>query len=237
MARLFNGVSGGHMAASGSLGLNGLTEMSAAVWLRPNSSDQINLCFVICKQLGAISGNATLQLDFNASCAVRLRLRNVALNQVITWTADTPLTWGTWTRILFTYKRNALNVTDGIWYFNGNPVTSTLVIAGSYTGAFVLEEDSNNWYYGLRPVTLDSKLLGALAHVTIWNRQLTPTEANADFYNHLAISQGLVHRVPLCDDRDYGSAALNMSVVGTVPCEVDGMFGSQVGGAMVMVNA
>ena len=215
MARTFNDSASNYMSrGSVNLGLNGVTEFSMAYWISLTAVNATLPQRVCQKQIA--DGWSTVTSYFNTNTAVpTFSPENQTLAQSPTWDLTEGITVGTWTRVLFTWKRNAIAASDGVIYKNGSPVPSTYT-ANGYTAALVLEETSNNLHYGIRPVSLTQPLNASLSWVCIWNRQLTSQEAYDDFRHPLNVTSGLVHRVQLSPDTDGSGNGNDMSVTGTL---------------------
>ena len=143
-------------------------------------------------------------------------LNNTALSQAPDWIVNLPA-YETWTRVLFTFKRNAIDQTDGIVYFNGVSQTIVSFVAAGYASNFTVLEESNNFYLGIRAVTLVNPVLGRMGWFTVWNRQLSAGEAASDAASPLAVTSGLVSRVHLCPDTDDVLGG-SMTVNGSLAC-------------------
>jgi len=197
---------------STNLGMNGLTELSIAAWINIDNVDAALNTRVCCKGVAA-SALQTVEMEL---------IQNTTTVQVImesgtdtpNWTTNAGIGLDTWTRILFTWKRNAIDATDGIWYVNGSSVAATF--AGTYTAGFTLTEDSNIYTIG-NAESHNRPFDGLIAYVTIWNRQLTAAEALADAIDPLAVQSGMISCVPLCPDGDIKFGG-SMTITGTVPC-------------------
>jgi hypothetical protein len=214
MGRSFDNNIANYMSrASVNLGLNGSTECSVAFWFNPPSFPSETRIFT--KDHGAAWPTLDIYLHITTGI-VQFEVGNVDTNAFANWEPVTGLSVDTWTRMLFTWKRNALDATDGLIYINGSTVSTAHASLG-YIGSFTIKEESSTLFYGQRPA-LDLALSGKLAWVTVWNRQLTAGEATTDATNPLGVTSGLVSRVQLCPDTDailLGS----MTVNGTCPCE------------------
>lgn len=214
MSRLFDNNTANYMSLSAvTLGLNGLTELSCAYWL--NLASTASTQYVVSKQLTANDGWASVQSRFNnPASTLRFEIDNFTLTQSPLWEITAPAT-GAWHRILFTWKRNAITSADGLIYVDGVS-TSVSFTAGGYGAAFTLEEDSNGLYYGKRPIALTSPLNGSLAWVTVWNRQLTATEALVDYNDPRSVTAGRLHCVECNSDTDLSGYGNDMTVTGTL---------------------
>jgi hypothetical protein len=227
VGRIFNNNTANYMSrASVNLGLNGLTECSFAYWLKVTALDAALEQRIIQKQIADGWSSITSRLEINTT-RTTFGVENQTLADFPTWFLTTGIGLGVWARVLFTWKRNAINSTDGLIYINGVSQALTF-LANNYAAGTVIEETSNNLYYGIRPVTLTSPLNAALAWVTVWNRQLTSAEAVTDAADPLGILSGRVSQVELCPDTElvFGGS---MTVNGTVPC-TDGPFGTRIAG-------
>jgi hypothetical protein len=123
---MFNGDAANYMSrASIDFGLNGLTECSYAISLNLSGSTG-STQRLLSKQFGA------------RGC------RDAILSQAPDWIVNLPA-YETWTRVLFTFKRNAIDQTDGIVYFNGVSQTIVSFVAAGYASNFTVLEESNNF--------------------------------------------------------------------------------------------
>lgn len=220
MARVFDNNVANYMSRTATdLGLNGLTEISLAFWISlPSQPAAVDYIFY--KLTNAVGPWQTIFANITAATTrIYFEIGNESLGQFPSWrlTANLPLV--AWARVLFTWKRNAINSTDGIIYVNGIS-TALGHTANGYTASFTLVENSNNLYYGIKH-DLTLALNGTLAWVTVWNRQLTPLEAIQDAADPRNVPSGMVHQVELCSDSDVTSFGNHMSIVGALAC-VDG---------------
>jgi hypothetical protein len=226
MARLFDNNAANYMRrASVNLGLNGSTECSFAAWFKipaiPASTD----C-VFWKNTSVASVETILmrvRTAGNIACEISSHLTGSIFPE---WITSAGVSLNVWHRALFTWKRNAIDSTDGIIYLDGVSVATTFA-ANGYIGTFTLGEESAAYDIGIREGTIEP-YEGSLAWVTVWNRQLTAQEAVTDAANPLGVLSGRVSQVELCPDSElvFGGS---MTVNGTVPC-TDGPFGTQIAG-------
>jgi hypothetical protein len=215
MARLFDHNNANYLdRTSVNLGLNGLTEMSCAAWLKVTAVDAAINLRLVSKEIAAV-GQQTFDVFLGIdSSNVVVRLENNDLVETPLWASTTGCGLGIWTRVLWTWKRNTIDVNDLLLYYNA--VSQPKTFSGTYTSSFVLKENSESLVYG-NSAALDRPLDGALEWVTVWNRQLTPVEVEADYLNQKAVPSGMISQVQLCPDaeRIFGGA---MTIHGTVAC-------------------
>jgi hypothetical protein len=226
MARLFNNNVANYMSrTSVNLGLNGLTECSYAVWFKISSTPASIDCLVW--KDTSVASTETFLMRVLTTGAVLFEISSHVTPTIFpAWETSVAPSLNVWHRALFTWKRNAINSTDGIIYLDGVSVATTFT-ANGYVGTFTLGEESDTYYMGIREGTSEP-YDGALAWVTVWNRQLTAQEAVTDAANPLGVLSGRVSQVELCPDSElvFGGS---MTVNGTVPC-TDGPFGTQIAG-------
>lgn len=199
------------------LGLNGLTECSVAAWVKQTAGHATfqGICTKQQQSTPTNEGTAGL-IVINAGSNVQGFIENAAFTQTPFWQTTTSLSVGVWTRILFTWKRNAITVADGKIYFNG--VSQALALtANGYAADFALGENTNRLLYGILE-GLNNPADAAVEWITYWNRQLTPEEAVADFQNPRNILRGRVSCVEICPDEDLELGG-SMTVVGSCPCD------------------
>ena len=218
MGRLFtNSVSDYLGRASTNLGLNGLTEMSVAFWMRMDSQVGGDKTLIDKEFTGGISGVPFRVIFIDSGNFLRVQLINNTLVQTPLWEVGFAQFASFWNRYLFTWKRNAITIADGILYVNGQVASGLSFAASGYSGAFTLEEDTNNLYYGIRAGSLTLPMHGAMESVNIWNRQLTAAEAYQDYLRPNAVIPGLVSGVHLDQLSDYSSGGGTLSITGAVP--------------------
>lgn len=215
MARLFDNNAANYMSrGSVNLGLNGATECSLGVWLNLTSTATSQR--IIDKQLDATNPGCPFRIAYTTGTNVlSFLVNNLAAVKSAQWDITAPST-GVWTRVLFAWKRNALTSADGVTYYNGVAQSVTTFTPATYDATFALQEATNNYYVGIRPITLANPLNAALDWVCVWNRQLTAQEALLDYTNPRNVTNGLISRVRLGDtdpDEAYGG---NMTVTGTL---------------------
>ena len=215
MARLFDNNAANYMSrAACNLGLNGLTECSFACWINITAT-VANEQAPLMKQIGTGSEWGTVNIYVNSGTSViLLSVQNRTLGQWPAWATNAGIDTGAWARVLFAWKRNAINATDGIVYINGQAVSTTFT-ANGYAVGFTMEEDSNTLFYG-QATPMTRQLNAALDWVCVWNRQLTAQEVLLDYTNPRNVTNGLVSRVRLGGtdaDEAYGG---NMTVNGTL---------------------
>lgn len=200
--------------ASCNLGLNGLTEFSFAIWVKI-FGDTGTTQRLMAKEVLAAGAAAPSRLNWDPG-EMTIGAQNQTAVQTPDWVFNTP-GFNSATRILFTFKRNAITSADGIMYYNGVVQPLMRFTANGYTGAFTLQEDSNNLYYGIRQNTLINPVNGIMAWPTWWNRQLTPAEVATDYADPLAVTSGRVSCVQFCPDDDL-SLGGSMVVNGSLAC-------------------
>jgi len=215
MARLFdNNVANYMNRATVNLGLNGGLELSVAMWVKPTTigTDQRFLA----KEINGIGGWKTFGLEHQGSSSkIRFLLQNNTLAQQPQWFVEAIQPPRTWVRVLAAWKGVAFDSTDAVLYLNGTATTTSFSATG-YTAAFVLQEDTSNLYYGIRPVTITEPANAALAWVNVWNRQLTAAEALADYRRPNRVLAGLVSGVAINPDTEYSTLGGSMTVTGTL---------------------
>ncbi len=224
MARLFNNNTANYMSRSGvNFGLNGLTECSLAVWVKLTAATADNQRFTD-KQYSTATAGCPFRMQYLQGTGELAASVNNGAGQSPDWTCSWTPGFGTWTRALFTYKRNAITSADGLLYLNGVAQTISTFTANGYAAGFTIAEDSNNYFLGLRVLTNLLPLNGALDWSCIWNRQLTAQEALLDYTNPRNVTNGLISRVRLGgtdpDDAFGGSMTMNgtlLDVSGNVP--------------------
>lgn len=201
--------------SSVNLGLNGLTACSFAFWLKV-SATPTNEGAILRKVGTGGWGTIWVNIHGTGTGKVGFAVENSTITQSPMWTSPDAAPVGAWTRYLFTWQRNAGDVTDGALYVNGQAVSPTFV-ANGYTTAFVMDEITDVLRYGGMPewpITLDA----ALAWVCVWNRQLTSGEAATDASDPTAVTSGRLSLVSLCPDLDRTLGG-EMTVNGTLACE------------------
>jgi hypothetical protein len=215
MARTFDNNTANYMSrASVNLGLNGLTECSYAYWVKFTASTGVNQR-LLDRESGGSGGTPFRSQMIDISSTIACSVANSGGTQTPDWEAAKPAN-GVWTRVLFTFKRNAITSADGIIYYNGVSQTITTFTAGGYAAGFTLGESAGNFFYGLRVITNALPLNAAFSWVCVWNRQLTPQEAYNDFLHPLHVTSGLVHRVQIAPDTDGSGNGNDMTVNGTL---------------------
>jgi len=162
----FDGVDDYMLKQSANLGLNGKTEFTVSFWI--NSNDTSGR--IIQKQIS--DGWSTFYASIDSGI-ISVSPQNQSLGQYPTWA--TTLAISGWKKVTFTFKKNLANSSDGLIYIGGDQVTTTFTSNG-YSSNFSMQEDSNNLYLGVRPVSLTYNLLGLLQDIKIFGRQLTQSE-------------------------------------------------------------
>lgn len=215
MARLFDNNAANYMSRSSvNLGLNGATECSIAFWINVTAVDTTLEQRIAFKQIADGWNTISTRIGVNTTQLI-FGVESQSLGQYPTWQLSAGIGTGVWTRMLWTWKRNAITSADAVAYVNGQPVATTFV-ANGYAAGFVMEEASNNLMYGIRPVTLTSPLNAALDWVCIWNRQLTAQEALLDYTNPRNVTNGLLSIVECDPNRDQGVLGGSMTINGTL---------------------
>lgn len=214
MARTFDNNVANYMSRGATnLGLNGLTAFSVAAWINLTASSASNQ-WVSAKD--TTGGWRTWFMQFVAAgTTMKLSVNNAALGQFPEWTTTSSLSTGVWTRVLFTFERNAITSADGLVYWNG--VSQALSFAaGGYSAAFTLDEISETLWYGVRPGSITEPLNAGLAWVTVWNRRLTADEALVDYNDPRSVTLGRLHNVECNSDTDLSGFGNDMTVTGTL---------------------
>lgn len=226
MARTFNGNSANFMSrASVNLGLNGASAYSHAVWVR-RAAVTATTTIPMVKRYGAGSNSYVMTLTGASFDQVFCAPNDAVLGQNPQWLTTTSVPLGVWTRVLFTFQRNAATSADGIVYFNG-VAQGTTFTANGYAGTFTISEDTNLYYIGIAEDGAFGPVNGDLAWATVWNRALTAQEALLDLVNPWAVRNGVIHRVgigPGLDNDDSGFGN-HMTVTGTLAPMFDPMAG------------
>lgn len=218
--RIFpNSISNYLSRSSVNFGLNGKTTFSMAAWFWVNGLQQQN---IIVKRLGAGTDD-TFGMYLNATNALNCVVQNVTLGQNPNWNSDlTSVVLGvrSWIRALFTLSVSAGTVADGKIYINGASVPVGL--NGTYTSAFTMEEDSNNYVIGLSEDLGSAPMNGQIAWANAWDRKLTDPEAAQDYQRPNSVLSGLVTGCELNPDTDYSNLGGSMTLTGTLNPSPDG---------------
>lgn len=215
MARAFDGSTSNYLSRTVDFSLNGATECSFAAWVKAGTAHATLYPYVMAKAKNAWTAVAITYV-INTRI-VNFSVENETLTQTPNWETSADIADNIWTRLLFTWKRNAIDATDGIIYVNGVPVSATYT-ANGYTGSFTIEDQSDAYEIGRRPLNPEwaTSLTGSIAWVCVWNRQLTAQEALIDYTNPRNVKNGLVSIVELAPDVDQGAIGGSMTVNGTL---------------------
>lgn len=226
MSRAFTGNSANFMSrASVNFGLNGLTAYSMAVWMR-RAVVTATTTIPMVKRYGAGANSYVMTMTGASFDQAFCAPNDAALAQNPQWLTTTSVPLNVWTRVMFTFQRNAITSADGLIYFNGASQPTTFT-ANGYSGAFTISEDTNLYYIGIAEDGSFGPFNGELAWATLWNRALTAQEVLLDLANPWAVSNGVIHRVGLGpgldnDDSGFGN---HMTVTGTLAPAFDPMAG------------
>lgn len=215
MARAFDGSTSNYLSRTVDFSLNGATECSFAAWVKAGTADATLYPYVMAK---AKNGWTPVAINYSANTRkVNFSVENETLTQNPAWETSADIADTIWTRLLFTWKRNAIDATDGIIYVDGVPVSASYT-ANGYTGSFTIEDQSDTYEIGRRPLNPGwaTSLTGSIAWVCVWNRQLTAQEALIDYTNPRNVKNGLVSIVELAPDADQGAIGGSMTVNGTL---------------------
>lgn len=215
MGRLFDHNASNYMnRGSMNLGLNGDTNCSFAVWINLTAVDVSLEQRVVQKEIS--DGWSSIRMTFSTNTS-RI-IWGVESQTGAAWPSiilDNGIGTGSWRRVMCVWNRNLGTQADFLSYVDGEVVSHALT-ANGYTASFTIEETSNNYYFGIRPVTLASPLDAKLAWVCVWNRALSIQEVKQDYWNPRNVTNGLISRVPIGGsdvDEAFGG---NMTVTGTL---------------------
>jgi hypothetical protein len=188
-------------------GLNGLTEFSLAFSLNLAASTGTTQR-IIARDAEGVNGRP-YRVNWDDPGGIDFAIANTGATQSPDWLATTLPSYSVWTRVLFTFKRNNIDATDGIVYYNGTSQSTTFTATG-YASTFALVDGSANYYLGIRPITFINPCNGLMDWPTIWTRKLTQAEATADALDPTAVRTNMVSQVQSMNgsnnDRVFGGS-------------------------------
>ncbi len=155
-------------------GLNNGTEMSLSFYIK--TSDVSGR--ILGKQIA--DGYNTFRVVISAANTIEFSPQNDsavnggAIGEYPGWAATLPND-GAFHLVTFTWKKNALNQTDGVVYIDHSAVSATFA-ANDYNSNFVLKETSNNMVIGRRPISFTDYFSGELKKLKIWNTKLSAAQ-------------------------------------------------------------
>lgn len=153
-------------------GLNGGTECSVSFYIKTSATTGR----IVQKQLIS-DGYNTIMFRMGGSGLVVCSVNNETLDQYPEWTNTVPFD-SNFHLVTFTYKKNAIDSTDGIIYIDRSVATNSYS-ANNYASNFVIQETSNNLMVGVRPVSLTQYLAGEIKDLRVYNKMLSAGEVTA----------------------------------------------------------
>jgi hypothetical protein len=159
---------------STNLGFNGKAEISISLWINTSQTSGR----IIQK---AVSDGWNTFAVMLSSGKIYCTPQSIELNQYPEWITSSTVSTGEWKHIMFTFKKNAINSTDGKIYVD-NVEQTCAYTANRYSSNFTMYETSNSLLFGVRPYSMSDYLNGKLDNVRIYDRMITASEVT-EIYN------------------------------------------------------